>query len=440
MMALRMWRTWLCAAMGAVSLVACGGGDSSEAPSITAQPQSRTIRMGESTQFAVTASGDTPLSYQWQRDGVDLADSTASSLEFTSLTMADNGSQWRVRATNAQGTVTSEAAALAVVPAQNGTISLLDTRYALEDKVDAQGRYLRLDNDRVALVAPDGTATTVVTKAAMDAADVGGVLAITMDAAGTLYIATRRGFACRASVCTWLGAIWKYGPDGKFVHWLGQTTDPSMPFREGIGLTASLGDLSHMRMHPNGDVYAVSGVSEQAVVFKVSPDAGVHMLAPGEYFAWDAAGNVYTAGHMRTSSVGWVVHKLAPSGTLTRLAGSESETGYRDGAGPQALFDGAWGGVYWPLAVDAQGRVYVAEMRQGDAQNSWQFSSIRRISTSGDVATMAGQRMNAGAAAGALPGTICRPFDMKFDAAGALLVGCAGDAGAPAALKIEFAN
>ncbi|MGH7887496.1 MAG: G8 domain-containing protein, partial [Candidatus Binatia bacterium] len=49
------------------------------APSITTQPASRTVSVGQTATFNVVASGTAPLSYQWQKSGANIAGATAAS-------------------------------------------------------------------------------------------------------------------------------------------------------------------------------------------------------------------------------------------------------------------------------------------------------------------------------------------------------------------------
>ena len=90
----------------------------SQAPSITTHPTSRTVSAGASTTFTVAASGTPPLSYQWQRNGVDIPGATASSYTLTSVTTADNGARFRARVTNASGSAVSNEATLTVTSNQ----------------------------------------------------------------------------------------------------------------------------------------------------------------------------------------------------------------------------------------------------------------------------------------------------------------------------------
>ncbi|MCX8004390.1 MAG: immunoglobulin domain-containing protein [Burkholderiaceae bacterium] len=84
------------------------------APSITAHPQNQTVTAGQTATFSVTAAGSAPLSYQWRRNGTDIAGATASTYTTPATTLADNGAQFTVVVSNAAGSVTSNPATLTV--------------------------------------------------------------------------------------------------------------------------------------------------------------------------------------------------------------------------------------------------------------------------------------------------------------------------------------
>ena len=83
-------------------------------PRITAPPTPATLVEGQTARFVVVATGTGPLQYQWQRNGSPVAGATEASYTTPALTLADNGSLWRVTVSNAAGTATSEAVALSV--------------------------------------------------------------------------------------------------------------------------------------------------------------------------------------------------------------------------------------------------------------------------------------------------------------------------------------
>jgi glucose/arabinose dehydrogenase len=86
----------------------------SQAPTITQHPQSQTVAPGQPVTFTVTASGTPPLTYQWQRNGVNIPRATSSSYTIKAVTANDNGALFRCVVSNASGSVISNEALLTV--------------------------------------------------------------------------------------------------------------------------------------------------------------------------------------------------------------------------------------------------------------------------------------------------------------------------------------
>ncbi len=115
-------------AMGSVlaaALVACGGGGGGSSPPvvlnppvISAQPTAQSVLTDATATFSVTASG-TGLSYQWQRNGTAIAGATAASYTTPPASHVDQGAQYSVTVTNADGSVTSNAATLSLTASAN---------------------------------------------------------------------------------------------------------------------------------------------------------------------------------------------------------------------------------------------------------------------------------------------------------------------------------
>jgi len=85
-------------------------------PFITKQPTNfLTLSLGASVGNRVTASGTTPLYYQWRLNGTNLAGATNPSLVITNLQLPNVGTYTAV-ATNSVGSVTSVVVALSVDP------------------------------------------------------------------------------------------------------------------------------------------------------------------------------------------------------------------------------------------------------------------------------------------------------------------------------------
>ena len=88
------------------------------APSIVEQPQDTGGTVGGSATFTVNAVGSAgTLSYQWQRNGVNISGANAATYIRSGLTAGDNGALFRVIVTNTAGTAISNAATLTVTAA-----------------------------------------------------------------------------------------------------------------------------------------------------------------------------------------------------------------------------------------------------------------------------------------------------------------------------------
>src|SRR5205809_6758954 len=90
------------------------GGSNPITPVIATQPANQTVSVGQTATFTVAATGTSPLSYQWQKNGVSVTGATSSSYTTPATTTADNGAQFRVVVSNTAGSVTSSAVTLTV--------------------------------------------------------------------------------------------------------------------------------------------------------------------------------------------------------------------------------------------------------------------------------------------------------------------------------------
>jgi glucose/arabinose dehydrogenase len=97
---------------------------SADTPSITSHPTSKSVAPGASVTFSVRASGPAPLSYQWQRNGVNISGATAQDYSLVAAA-GDNGDRFRAIVSNSFGNVLSNEATLTVTSnrAPAGTIT-----------------------------------------------------------------------------------------------------------------------------------------------------------------------------------------------------------------------------------------------------------------------------------------------------------------------------
>jgi len=83
-------------------------------PFIIEQPKDTLIVEGNNTVFSVNVISDYPLSYKWQKNGVDIPGATDSFYVTPTVTLADSGSVFRIIVQNAFGADTSDNAILKV--------------------------------------------------------------------------------------------------------------------------------------------------------------------------------------------------------------------------------------------------------------------------------------------------------------------------------------
>ena len=114
-----------------------GSGDPS-APTITTQPISQTVGVGQSASFVVIATGSAPLSYQWQKNGANIAGATSASYTTPAATTGDNAAKFSVAVSNSAGSVASNVATLTVTAAQGSGAPQITTQPASQSVTAGQ--------------------------------------------------------------------------------------------------------------------------------------------------------------------------------------------------------------------------------------------------------------------------------------------------------------
>ncbi|MCX8519965.1 MAG: DUF1566 domain-containing protein, partial [Rhodoferax sp.] len=84
------------------------------APTIQTQPSNQTVTKGQSASFFVAATGSAPLTYQWQKNGVNIAGATSSTYTTPATVLADSSTEYSVEVGNGAGTASSSTASLKV--------------------------------------------------------------------------------------------------------------------------------------------------------------------------------------------------------------------------------------------------------------------------------------------------------------------------------------
>jgi hypothetical protein len=88
------------------------------APAFVAHPANTTVLEGQAATLTVDVNAPGPLSYQWRKNGADIAGATTATLRIDPVVLADDQGRIEVEVRNAAGTRTSQPATLTVHPLQ----------------------------------------------------------------------------------------------------------------------------------------------------------------------------------------------------------------------------------------------------------------------------------------------------------------------------------
>ncbi|MDB5852761.1 MAG: repeat containing protein [Herminiimonas sp.] len=245
-----------------------------------------------------------------------------------------------------------------------------------------------------------------------------GISAIVFDAAGNEYVAdtannTIRKITPAGGVSTLAGLAGHAGSvDG--VGTAARFSGPTGIALDGAGYiyVADTGNQTIRKISADGRVTTFTGVSGSSG----SSDGarGTARFNSPAGIASDAAGNLYVAD---TNNL--LIRKIDSTGTVITIAGSAGAAGTADGQGGAARFNGPHG-----IAVDSSGTLYVSDTWHFPQSHTDSVSStIRKISPTGEVTTLAGLAGTTGRSDGS--GATARfyyPGGLAVDAAGNVYV------------------
>ena len=407
----------------ALALSACGGSDDPSVPppppgvppSITAQPADQTVQAGATASFSVSATSPLALTYQWQRNGADIAGATVASYSFTAQ-LADSGAMFRVNVANASGTVASTAATLTVQSAPRaGTVSLFagdpvgaNFKFGSLDPlaIDPAGNLygLSANDGSIRKLAPSGAVSRpfpsllyvtgmvadragnlIVSSAGSDTplrkiSPTGEIAAIaitpipiyglSIDAAGNVYGANSVD-----------NSIWKITPAGAVTVLAGGAGPGNA---DGIGAAARFDDPIATAVDGAGFVYVTDYKNNS--IRKISPQGVVTTLVPGSTGLQGPGGIVLDSmGNLLVTDLGSAIRKVTPAGIVTILAGVAFPPSSVDGPPATARFYHPG-----PLAIDSAGNLYVGESGGVSEFVLDGSGQIRRVDPAGNVTTLFG--------------------------------------------------
>jgi len=235
------------------------------------------------------------------------------------------------------------------------------------------------DNYRIRKITPAGVVSTLAGSSYGYADGTGasaqfkGPGGIAVDGNGNVFVADTDNNRIRK--ITPAGVVTTFAGSGNVGHADGTGTQATFTLPEGVTVDS------------DGNVYVADTYNNS--IRKITPSGVVTTLAGGVYGYLDGTGTaarfkyiqaiaVDNTGNVYVSS-GYKIRKITPSGVVTTLAGSLTESivaGHNDGTGAAATFDDVRG-----LTVDVLGNVYAADRKN---------HCVRKITPAGAVTTLAG--------------------------------------------------
>lgn len=318
-------------------------------PQIIVQPASQTTQVGGLATFSVTAIGDLPLTYQWQKNGTNLSDggqitgSAMSSLTLSNLFETNNGI-YSVVVSNSAGVVASSGAQLTVYAASVSGMTMA-ALYSFTGSSDGgiPSALMQASNGlfygttqtgglygdgTIFSLSTNGEVTTLLPFDGTNGATPMAGLTQSSEP-GTFYGTTAYGGSNGA------GTIFKVHPSGVLytVYSFASNDDSANPFTP-LTLDAAgdvYGAAQNNAAPTNGNIFELTtnGALTNLYFFTggitgTMPEGG---LAPG------TDGNFYgmTGSNAEVTSVNGNIFKMTPAGQVTNLY---SFTGSRDGFSP----------------------------------------------------------------------------------------------------------
>jgi sugar lactone lactonase YvrE len=296
--------------------------------------------------------------------GPGVEDGPASSASFSdpfgiaidkkgNLLVADGGESNRIRVITAAGNVETIAGGLEGF--EDGKLASASFNTPSGLAIDKRGNVIIADtaNNRIRKIDADGNVSTVAGNGeagsrdgAAGEAQFDGPIGVAVDDKGNIFVAdTYNDRICRIAGNGTVSTVAGTGRPG-YTNGRADAAQFDTPCgiaidRQGHLFIADTGNDAIRRISPSGEVTTFGG-EEQTT----SSDAGFDQPV-GIAITHDGFLYVTDSGTGR-------VRRITPEGKVSTLAGSRS--GYRDGAGEQARFNGPLG-----IAIDREGSVYVAD-------------------------------------------------------------------------------
>jgi DNA-binding beta-propeller fold protein YncE len=349
-------------------------------PQIVIQPGNQAAVLGSNATLVVVAVGKSPLSYQWQFDGTNLAGATGASLTIANAQLANAGN-YQVIVSNIYGSTTSAMAALTVTPPPPFFVFSFGTPgsgqgqfsspLAVAPDSSANIYVADLGNNRIEKFDSKGAYLLQWGSSGTNFGQFNGPSGLALDSAGNVYVADVNN-----------NRIQKFNSTGAFItQWGGLGSNPGQ-FSLPTGLAIDASDSVFVADFGNSRIQKFS--SNGAFITQWGSggtNAGQFRFAQAAKVAVDGSGNVYVtdAGNTR-------VQKFGGGGTFLAQWSVQPTNG--------AL-------TPYSIAVDLVGNVYVGDYAH----------RIQRFATDGTYLTQWGSY-------GTSTGQFAFPDGLAVDATG----------------------
>lgn len=417
------------------------------APTITSNPTSVAVNTGAQATFVASATGSPTPTVRWQRQPggtngfVDLVESSTyfgtqtGTLLINNVAASMNGDQFRLSATNNSGQTSYSTAATLTVNLGTGfsTFAGFAPFAGSADGVGTSSRFnspagmatnfggnlyiADTGNHTIRVVSPAGVVTTLAGLAGVSGSTDGvgnqarfnSPQGIAVDFIGNVYVAdtfnnTIRRISTDGNVTTLAGSPGQSGA----VDGVGSAARFSLPSGIVVDVTgtvyvADTGNHAIRRVEPNGTVATFAGFMGLSGYADHVVGASARFNSPVG-LARDSSGNLWVADSSNN-----VIRLVTTSASVSTPAGAAGIAGSADGNGAAARFNRPYG-----VAVDSAGNVYIA-----DTFNS----TVRKMTSTFDVTTLAGQPGNTGSSDGVGGGVrFNEPFAIAVDGTGTIYV------------------
>ena len=341
------------------------GTANSSAPTITTQPTSLGVTLGNDVTCRVVTSGS-PSGYQWFRNGSPISGKTTDTLELNDVS-ADDAGGYYVVVTNASGSTKSNTATLSILPDSLANQSVTQGYEVSFSAPTLSGSYqwqISLNGGTTWNDVPINSAYSGATSQILTVSNVG----ISFNGAQFRYVITSDGGTATGSAITLTvnSALIPF-PVSLTVDGSGNlyVTDSSVHTVHKITTTNRVSTLAGS----SGAAGASNGTSENA---RFNQPSGITTTAAGLLTVVDMANTL--------------IRRVTSTGVVTTLAGSANLRGNEDGAGTAATF-----GMPIGIAQDSSGTFTIA-----DATNH----TLRKMTAANAVTTLAGEAGTTGSTDG----------------------------------------